>query len=168
MRAAIYGAGSLGTILGAFISKKGGQIDLINHNEKHVEALRRNGAHVTGTMDFVQKVNALTDKEMTGLYDIIFLMTKQQGNIGTVSFLKDFLAEDGVIVTLQNGLPEPQIAEIVGERRVLGCTVAWGATMTGPGVCELTSSPDSLTFSLGSIYKERGYHFEDVKAFRGC
>ena len=91
-------------------------------------------------------------------------MTKQQGNIGTVSFLKDFLAEDGVIVTLQNGLPEPQIAEIVGERRVLGCTVAWGATMTGPGVCELTSSPDSLTFSLGSIYKERGYHFEDVKA----
>ena len=82
MRAAIYGAGSLGTILGAFISKKGGQIDLINHNEKHVEALRRNGAHVTRTMDFVQKVNALTDKEMTGLYDIIFLMTKQQGNIG--------------------------------------------------------------------------------------
>ena len=42
----------------------------------------------------------------------------QQGNIGTVSFLKDFLAEDGVVVTLQNGLPEPQIAEIVGERRV--------------------------------------------------
>lgn len=164
MRTAIYGAGSLGTILGAFISKKGGQIDLINHNEKHVEALRRNGAHVTGTMDFIQKVNALTDKEMTGLYDIIFLMTKQQGNIDTVNFLKGFLAEDGVIVTLQNGLPEPQIAEIVGARRVLGCTVAWGATMTGPGVCELTSSPDSLTFSLGSIYKERGHHFEDVKS----
>ena len=31
-------------------------------------------------------------------------------------------------------------------------------------MCELTSSPDSLTFSLGSISKERGYHFEDVKA----
>ena len=43
---------------------------------------------------------------------------QQQGNIDTVSFLKDFLAEEGVIVTLQNGLPEPQIAEIVGERRV--------------------------------------------------
>lgn len=43
MRAAIYGAGSLGTILGAFISKNGGQIDLINHNEKHVAALREKG-----------------------------------------------------------------------------------------------------------------------------
>lgn len=91
-------------------------------------------------------------------------MGQQQGNIDTVSFMKDFLAEDGVVVTLQNGLPEPQIAEIVGERRALGCIVAWGATMTEPGVCELTSSPDSLTFSLGTIYKERGYHFEDVKA----
>ena len=50
MRAAIYGAGSLGTILGAFITKKGGQIDLINHNEKHVAALRRNGAVITGTL----------------------------------------------------------------------------------------------------------------------
>ncbi len=164
MRAAIYGAGSLGTILGAFISKNGGQIDLINHNEKHVEALREKGAHVVGTLDFTQKVTALTDKEMTGVYDIIFLMTKQQDNARTVTFLKDYLAEDGVIVTLQNGLPEPQIAEIVGEDRVLGCTVAWGATMLGPGVCELTSSPDSLTFSLGSTFKGKGNHFADVKA----
>ena len=101
---------------------------------------------------------------MTGKYDIIFLMTKQQANREVVSFLKDYLAEDGVIVTMQNGLPEPQIAEIVGEKRVLGCTVAWGATMTEPGVCELTSSPDSLTFSLGSIFKERGNHFDEVKA----
>ena len=164
MRAAIYGAGSLGTILGAFISKNGGQIDLINHNEKHVETLREKGAHVVGTLDFTQKVTALTDKEMTGVYDIIFLMTKQQDNARTVTFLKDYLAEDGVIVTLQNGLPEPQIAEIVGEDRVLGCTVAWGATMLGPGVCELTSSPDSLTFSLGSTFKGKGNHFADVKA----
>lgn len=164
MRAAIYGAGSLGTILGAFISRKGGRIDLINHNEKHVAALQANGAHVTGTLEFTQKVSALTDRQMSGIYDIIFLMTKQRDNVGTVTFLKDFLAPDGVIVTLQNGLPEPLIAEIVGEDRVLGCTVTWGATMLGPGVCELTSSPDSLTFSLGSTFSRKGNHFDDVKA----
>ena len=164
MRAAIYGAGSLGTILGAFITKKGGQIDLINHNEKHVAALRRNGAVITGTLQFQQTVNALTDKEMTGIYDIIFLMTKQQHNDEVVTFLKDFLAEDGVIVTLQNGLPELGIGEIVGPQRVLGCTVAWGATMLGPGVCELTSSPDSLTFSLGSLEKEGDARIPQVKA----
>jgi 2-dehydropantoate 2-reductase len=88
---------------------------------------------------------------MSGLYDVIFLMTKQQHNTEVVTSIKEFLAPSGVIVTLQNGIPELQIADIVGENRVLGCTVAWGATLKEPGVCELTSAPDSLTFSLGSL-----------------
>ena len=164
MRAAIYGAGSLGTILGAFITKNGGQIDLINRNKAHVEALKENGATVTGTLSFNQKVTALTPTEMEGVYDIIFLMTKQQDNAATVTFLKDFLAPDGVVVTLQNGLPEMLIGGIVGEDRVLGCTVAWGATMLSPGECELTSEPDSLTFSLGSISGGSNPKLPEVKA----
>lgn len=164
MRAAIYGAGSLGTILGAYITKNGGEVELINRNKAHVEALRKNGATVTGTVNFTQKVTAYTPDEMSGRYDIIFLMTKQQHNGEVVAFLKDYLAEDGVIVTLQNGIPELLIGEIVGEERVLGCTVAWGATMKEPGVCELTSAPDSLTFSLGSLQAQPNKHLADVKA----
>lgn len=164
MRAAIYGAGSLGTILGAFITKNGGQIDLYNRNKAHVEALRTNGAKIVGTLDFVQKVNVYTPDEISGIYDIIFLMTKQQQNREVVTYLKDYLAEDGVIVTLQNGIPELLIGEIVGEGRVLGCTVAWGATLKEPGVCELTSSPDSLTFSLGSLSDKTNNRLMEVKA----
>lgn len=164
MRAAIYGAGSLGTILGAYITKNGGEIELINRNKAHVEALRTNGAKVTGTVEFTQAVTAYTPQEMTGKYDIIFLMTKQQQNQEVVTYIKPFLADDGVIVTLQNGLPELQIAAIVGEERVLGCTVAWGATMTGAGVCELTSATDSLSFSLGALTERPNAHLNDVKA----
>lgn len=163
MRAAIYGAGSLGTILGAYITRNGGSIDLINRNKAHVEALRKSGARVTGTVNFTQPVVAYTPDEMWGEYDIIFLMTKQQQNQDVVTFLKGFLAADGVIVTLQNGLPELGIAGIVGEERVLGCTVAWGATMGEPGVCELTSAPDSLSFSLGSLSQKPNVHLDDVK-----
>lgn len=163
MRSAIYGAGSLGTILGAFITQKGGQIDLINRNKAHVEALKTKGATITGTLNFTQEVKAFTPDEMTGIYDIIFLMTKQQFNAEVVTFLKDYLAEDGVIVTLQNGIPELQIGEIVGEDRVLGCTAAWGATLKEPGVCELTSEPDSLTFSLGTLAAKPHKHILEVK-----
>ena len=46
--------------------------------------------------------------------------------------LKDYLTDEGVLVTLQNGLPEPGIAEIIGAHRTMGCTVEWGATLTSP------------------------------------
>lgn len=163
MRIAIYGAGSLGTILGAYISKAGVAIELINRNVAHVEALKSKGAHVVGTVQFCQPVVAYTPEEMSGQYDILFLMTKQQHNAEVVQMLKGYLAPDGVLVTFQNGLPEMQIAEVLGEERVLGCTVAWGATLQSPGVCELTSEPDALSFSLGAISMNRSKHFSKVK-----
>ena len=163
MRIAIYGAGSLGTILGAFISKAGVPVELINRNRKHVEALNEKGARVVGTMQFEQPVVAYTPDEMSGVYDIVFLMTKQQHNAEVVQMLKGFLAADGVLVTFQNGLPEVQLASVLGEERVLGSTVAWGATMQGPGVCELTSEPDALSFSLGALSANRSKHFDKVK-----
>ncbi len=163
MRVAIYGAGSLGTILGAYISRGGEKIELINRNKAHVEALQTRGAHIIGTVQFVQPVVAYTPTEMSGKYDIVFLITKQQHNAEVVTMLKDYLSDDGVLVTFQNGLPELQIADIIGEERVIGCTVAWGATMQKAGVCELTSSPDALSFSLGSISATRNHHFDKVK-----
>ena len=163
MRVAIYGAGSLGTILGAFISKAGVPVELINRNKAHIEALKTKGAQVVGTMQFCQPVIAYTPDEMSGQYDILFLMTKQQHNAEVVQMLKNYLAADGVLVTFQNGLPEMQIAEVLGEERVLGSTVAWGATLQSPGVCELTSEPDALSFSLGAISEKRSKHFAKVK-----
>ena len=163
MRIAIYGAGSLGTILGAYIARKGEKIELINRNKAHVEALQTKGATITGTVNFNQAVTAYTPSEMSGKYDIFFLMTKQQHNVEVVNMLKDYMASAGVLVTFQNGFPEVHIASILGEERVMGCTVAWGATLQSPGVCELTSEPDALSFSLGTISNNRSKHFEKVK-----
>ena len=163
MRVAIYGAGSLGTILGAYISKAGEPIELINRNKAHIEALQTKGAQVVGTVEFTQPVVAYTPAEMSGKYDILFLMTKQQHNAEVVAMLKGFLAEDGVLVTFQNGLPEMQIADILGAERVLGCTVAWGATLKEAGVCELTSEPDALSFALGTITPQPHKYFGEVK-----
>jgi 2-dehydropantoate 2-reductase len=163
MKSGIYGAGSLGIVLGAYIARAGIPIDLFHRNAEHVQALREHGARVTGTVDFSAPVQAFTPQEMQGCYDVLFLATKQLYNQETVSFLKPYLAEDGVICTLQNGFPEPAITEIVGESRVLGCVVEWGATLLEPGVSALTSKPDSLAFGLGSLSEKKITRLEQVK-----
>ena len=114
-------------------------------------------------MEITVPVKAITPEQMSGKYDVILLMTKQLYNQEVVTFLKDYLADDGVIVTLQNGLPEPLIAEIVGANRTMGCTVEWGATLEGPGVCVLTSHPDSLSFHMGRMEGISNEQFDKVK-----
>ncbi len=166
-RNAIYGAGSLGTVLGAYITKNGGQVDLINRNEAHVKALNEKGAHITGTVEMTVPVTAITPSQMSGKYDIILLMTKQLHNPEVVTMLKDHLAEDGVIVTLQNGLPEPGIAEIVGSNRTMGCTVEWGATLSAPGECILTSEAESLSFHMGKMEGITDEQFKKVTDLLG-
>ena len=48
MKYAIYGAGAMGTVLGAYIARAGIPDDLINRNERHVAALKERGADIVG------------------------------------------------------------------------------------------------------------------------
>ena len=151
VRCAIYGAGSLGTVLGAYMTKAGADVELVNRNKAHTTAMKEGGAKVIGTVEMTVPVKAIFPDEMSGKYEVIFLMTKQLHNREVVTSLKDFLTDDGVIVTLQNGIPEPLIAEIVGKEHTMGCTVEWGATLSAPGEVTLTSSPDSLSYHMGKV-----------------
>lgn len=78
-------------------------------------------------------------------------MTKQRFNTEIVTFLQTYLKDDGVICTMQNGIPEISVSQVIGKDKTIGCTMSWGATLHGKGVSELTSEPDreTLTFSIG-------------------
>ncbi len=163
MRIAIYGAGSLGTILGAYLTSAGLDVELVNRNRAHIAALREQGAAVVGKISMNVPVKAVFPDEMIGKYDVVFLLTKQLNNAQTAEFLKPFLSEGGVVCTLQNGIPEPELADILGKDRVVGGTVAWGATLTAPGVSELTSDADSLTFGMGGMEDSAPETIEKVR-----
>lgn len=126
--------------------------------------LKEHGAHICGTVDFIQTVHALLPSEMSGKYDIIFLTTKQLDNKKVVQDLIPFLSKTGVVCTLQNGLPEVAVSEVLGEKRTYGCAVGWGASMMGSGVCELTSEPtkEALTFSVGSLDNHHDEKLEKI------
>src|ERR1700744_6400877 len=106
MRADIAGAGSIGTINGALFIQAGKHIDLVDANKDHVNTLNRSGATITGTIDLNVPVKAYTPDQLTGTYDLVFLLTKQTSNQETLSHLLSHLHPDSSVCTLQNGIPE--------------------------------------------------------------
>lgn len=154
MRTAIIGAGSLGTIIGALMAKKGRPVDLVDANREHVEVLNRVGARIVGEMEALVPVRALTPEEMTGNYDLLFLLNKQTANPAVLNHLLPFLHESSIVCTLQNGIPEPSVAAVVGKARTIGGAVGFGATWIQPGVSQLTTTTEAVrkfAFEIGEM-----------------
>lgn len=169
-RIAIYGAGAMGTVLGAWLTEDGLQVDLITRNQAHIQALREKGATVEYAVSgqtATTKVNALFPSEMSGQYDVIFLMTKQRQNKEILTQLLPYLKEDGVVCTTQNGLPEPSVAEIVGEERTYGAVTSYGATFIESGKVEMTSDFSAIRMQVGG-YKNDGAKLPLLEEILSC
>ena len=156
-RIAVYGAGAMGTVLGALLTKGGLNVDLITRNKEHVQGLKEGGAtveYVAEGKEETVKVNALLPSEMSGEYDVIFLMTKQRYNEETLTYLLPYLKEDGVVCTTQNGLPEQSVAEIVGCERTYGGATSYGGTFIGEGKAAMTSKISAMRMEVGGYQND--------------
>lgn len=152
MRTAILGAGSLGTIMGAVVSKNGGDVVLVDSYKEHVDALNEKGATVTGYLDLKNiPVKAITPDQMDGIYDVVIVLLKQTANAVALRNLLPFINENSVVCTLQNGIPEEAVAEIVGTDRTVGGTVGWGGGWIAPGVSQLYTKPEHMRIEIGSL-----------------
>ena len=154
MRTAILGAGALGIIIGALMTKNGKQVDLIDSYQENVDALNADGARVTGNLELHWPVTALTPQERRGAYDLILLLTKQTANEMALPRLLPHLHPDSIVCTLQNGIPEDGVAAIIGRERTIGGAVGFGATWLRPGVSELTSTLEAVekfAFEIGEL-----------------
>ena len=152
LKIAVFGAGAMGTVLGALLTEGGLQVDLITRNKAHIEGLRKKGATIVCVADNTEKtipVRALFPDEISESYDIIFLMTKQRENERILQGLLPYLKPDGVVCTTQNGLPEPSVAKIVGEQRTYGAATSFGANFLGEGRVALTSKLEAMTIEVG-------------------
>lgn len=152
MRICIYGAGAMGTSLGALLSRAGVSCDLITRNREHAQALNQSGAAITGGEEFTAFLGAYLPEEMTGKYDCIFLTAKQKDNKEIAEFLSGYLKENGALISMQNGLPEKTLCGVLGKDRVYGCALSWGAERIGAGKVNI-SSENGYRFSLGACGK---------------
>ena len=166
MRTIIYGAGSLGTVMGAVVSKNGGECTLVDANKAHVDFLNEHGATVTGYMDIKNApVKAITPDQLEGIYDLVIVLLKQTANQAALTKLLPYLDENSTVCTLQNGIPEENVAKIVGAERTIGGSVRWGAGWKEPGVSELYTDPKFMRVEIGSMTGEITENVKKAESF---
>lgn len=124
----IWGAGAIGGTLGAYWARAGVPVLLVDIVPGHVEACRTVGLSITGPVEaFRQVVPAVTPQELTGRYERIVLAVKAGATEAALAQLAPHLAEDGFVLSAQNGLNELAIAKAIGAERTMGCFVNFGA-----------------------------------------
>ena len=130
----IWGAGAIGGTLGAYLARAGEDVLLVDIVEPHVAAMNREGLSIEGPVEtFSQPVKAALPSEVAGQFKRIVLAVKAHHTREAMRALKPHLAEDGTVLSAQNGLNEIIIAEEIGTERTVGCFVNFGADWLEPG-----------------------------------
>ena len=130
----IWGAGAIGGTLGAAFARAGHDVLLVDTAADHVEAMNRDGLFIEGPVEtFRQSVRATLPETVSGRYRRIVLAVKAHHTEDAARRLAPHLADDGFVLSAQNGLNEIALARILGETRVMGCFVNYGADYLAPG-----------------------------------
>lgn len=158
----MVGAGGIGGITAAHIARAGFNIEIIDNIPGYSEIISSKGIHVSGHChEFTQKLTAGSDiSEVKDKKDIILVATKVNALESIINDIQPLLHEDSVVVSLQNSMSIELLAKQVGESRVIGCVVGWGATAHAPGKLEKTSDG---AFEIGGVAGNAIKHFSFVK-----
>jgi 2-dehydropantoate 2-reductase len=126
---AIVGAGAVGGYAGSHMVQAGEDVTFIDPWPEHVEHMRKHGLRVTHAKDvpeFTVPVRALhvTDAQQLAKekpVDIAFVCMKSYDTAWATMMIRQYLAADGYVVSLQNCMNEETIAGIVGWGKTMGC-----------------------------------------------
>ena len=137
MNILIVGTGALATLFGARLSQAGHSITMLGTWKHGLDALRENGARLVDLNGHEHqfKVHATDDPQECARAKYALVLVKAWQTERVAEQLSGCLAEDGLAVTLQNGLGNYEtLTHSLGLTRVALGTTTTGATLLGPGL----------------------------------
>jgi 2-dehydropantoate 2-reductase len=163
----VVGTGAIGGICAALIAKAGYQIEVICKYPELAQKITNEGLKISGIYGDMQvKMPAFASiSELKEMKDIVLLATKATDMMDPSKELLPFLHEKSLVVSLQNGICEEILAEVLGKNRVIGCVVGWGATMHAPGELEMTSTGEFVIGNIDNSPKERLDEIKELLSF---
>lgn len=134
MQLTIIGAGAIGGTVGATMARAGHDILMCDADANHVAAINRDGLRIEGPVqEFTVRVRAVTPDGLPERIGHAAIAVKSHHTAAAAALLRDRLAPDGWVVSLQNGMTTEVIAGAVGRDRVIVGFVNFGADVVGPG-----------------------------------
>jgi 2-dehydropantoate 2-reductase len=131
----VWGAGAIGGTVGAYLQRAGERVHFVDRAADHVAAINKDGLQITGPIEeFRIKAEASLPADLKGRFDTAFLCTKAPDTASAIETLAPFVAPEGCVVSLQNGLNEQVIAAKIGEQRTIGAFINFGADYISAGV----------------------------------
>ncbi len=133
-RILVWGAGAIGGSVGAWLKRAGHDVTFVDVMAEHVAAIRADGLRIIGPVEqFAVTAPAFTPDELSGTWQHIFLAVKAQHTEAATRALTPYLAQDGCVLSLQNGLNELIIQRVIGRDRTIGAFINFGADWMAPG-----------------------------------
>lgn len=134
----IWGAGAIGGLIGAYLARSGRSVSMVDIDAEHAKCCSKTGLQIQGPVEnFTQIIPCVTPSELqraaTRPFQTIILAVKAHMTETALDMLMPHLAQDGVILSAQNGLNEMMISERAGAERTMGAFVNFGADWLGPG-----------------------------------
>jgi 2-dehydropantoate 2-reductase len=149
MAVTIVGAGAIGGVTGASLTRAGHDVLLVDQAADHVAAMNENGlAIATPDGVWTAPVRAITPDGLPATLDLVLLAVKAQHTGAALDRIAPRLHAHGMVASLQNGLNEAAIALRVGQARTVGCLVNWAADWITPGRIQHGGSG---TFAVGEL-----------------
>lgn len=134
MRMIVIGTGPIGGIIGGRLARAGHDITFVDIDKQHVEAIRAKGLQVeVPDGAFNVKINIVFPDEIQGKFDIGFIAVRSNYTDDALATVLPHLNDNGLLVSMQNGINPPLLQERVGADRTVGMAIRMGCRRVAPG-----------------------------------
>lgn len=160
-RMIVIGTGPIGGIIGGRLARAGHDISFVDIDREHVAAIRKDGLQVdVPDGAFNVKVNIAFPEEIEGKYDMGLIAVRSNYTPDALRTVLPHLTDNGLLVSMQNGINPPLLAEKVGIDRTIGMAIRMGCRKVAPGHVQ-TGIPGHLY--IGHLHGKTTPQLEDLK-----
>ena len=133
-RILVIGIGPIGGIIGGRLARAGQDITFVDIDKEHVAAIRANGLQIdVPDGPFNVKIKTAFPDEIDGKFDVGCIAVRSNYTRDALNTALPHLANDGLLVSMQNGINPPILQEKVGADRAVGMAIRMGSKKIAPG-----------------------------------